>query len=161
MAVVREQLQALPQLSIRGMQEADVAAVSLIERSAYTFPWSEGIFHDCLRVRYICQVVEIGATLIGYGVMSVGAGEAHLLNVCVAQEYRCRGIGRRLLQHLLQLAARSGALDAFLEARPSNVAAVRLYASQGFFQIGVRRGYYQAVDGREDALVMKRRLVET
>jgi ribosomal-protein-alanine N-acetyltransferase len=146
----------MPELVIRPMRELELDAVVRIERAAYAFPWTEGIFRDCLRVNYICRVVEIDVVLVGYGIMSVGAGEAHLLNVCIADAYRCRGIGRRLLGHLLQTAAAAGAREAFLEARPSNTAAIRLYQSLGFLQIGVRRGYYQATEGREDAIVLRR-----
>jgi ribosomal-protein-alanine N-acetyltransferase len=156
MAVVRQDAIGIPELSIRGMQEADIDQVLRLERACYAFPWTEGIFRDCLRVNYVCRVVEIGVVIIGYGIMSIGAGEAHLLNVCIGDAYRCRGIGRRLLTHLLLLAVGSGAKDAYLEARPSNVAAIRLYQSLGFTQVGTRRGYYQAVDGREDAIVLKR-----
>jgi ribosomal-protein-alanine N-acetyltransferase len=158
MAVVSEQALAMPQLRIRAMQDTDVAEVVHIERASYAFPWSEGIFRDCLRVSYICRVAEIGTRIIGYGIMSLGAGEAHLLNLCIAETYRCRGVGRRLLQHLLQLAGNAGAQEAFLETRPSNSAAIRLYESLNFSQIGIRRGYYQAAAGREDAIVLKRRI---
>jgi ribosomal-protein-alanine N-acetyltransferase len=156
MAAARSHAIGIPELLIRPMRESELDGVVRIERAAYAFPWSEGIFRDCLRVHYICRVVEIGTALAGYGIMSVGAGEAHLLNVCVADAYRCRGIGRHLLGHLLRTAAEAGAREAFLEARPSNTAAIRLYQALGFQQIGVRRGYYQAVDGREDAIVLRR-----
>jgi ribosomal-protein-alanine N-acetyltransferase len=156
MAAVRPEAVGIPELLIRPMRESELDAVVRIERAAYAFPWTEGIFRDCLRVNYICRVVEIDVALVGYGIMSVGSGEAHLLNVCVADAYRCRGIGRRLLGHLLQTAAAAGAREAFLEARPSNTAAIRLYQSLGFQQIGVRRGYYQASEGREDAIVLRR-----
>jgi ribosomal-protein-alanine N-acetyltransferase len=156
MAAVRPEAIAIPELVIRPMRESELDAIVRIERAAYAFPWTEGIFRDCLRVNYICRVVEIDVALVGYGIMSVGAGEAHLLNVCVADAYRCRGIGRRLLSHLLQTAAAAGAREAFLEARPSNTAAIRLYHALGFQQIGVRRGYYQASEGREDAIVLRR-----
>jgi ribosomal-protein-alanine N-acetyltransferase len=156
MSAVRPEAIETPELVIRPMRESELDAVVRIERAAYDFPWTEGIFRDCLRVHYICRVVEIDSVLAGYGIMSVGAGEAHLLNVCIADVYRCRGIGRRLLGHLLQMAAAAGAREAFLEARPSNTAAIRLYQSLGFLQIGVRRGYYQASEGREDAIVLRR-----
>jgi ribosomal-protein-alanine N-acetyltransferase len=156
MAAVRPEAVGIPELLIRPMRESELDAVVRIERAAYAFPWTEGIFRDCLRVNYICRVVEIDVALVGYGIMSVGSGEAHLLNVCIADAYRCRGIGRRLLGHLLQTAAAAGAREAFLEARPSNTAAIRLYQSLGFQQIGVRRGYYQASEGREDAIVLRR-----
>ena len=102
---------------------------------------------------------KIGGLVVGYGIMSVGAGEAHLLNVCVAEAYRCRGIGAAPA-HASAAAggAARGAEEAFLEARPSNTSAIRLYQSLGFAQIGMRRGYYQAVGGREDAIVLKRRI---
>jgi len=156
MAVVRHDVVGMPDAVIRAMREADVAEVVRVERSSYAFPWTEGIFRDCLRVNYFCRVVEVGPLIVGHGVMSVGAAEAHLLNICVEETYRCRGIGGRLLKHLLRAAAAAGALEAFLEARPSNLSAIRLYQSLGFRQIGIRRGYYQAIGGREDAIVLKR-----
>ncbi len=158
MVVVRQDAVGLPELNIRSMREADVAEVLRIERASYAFPWTEGIFRDCLRVNYFCRVVEIGGVVIGHGVMSVGAAEAHLLNVCVEEAYRCRGIGAGLLRHMMQLAVSAGASEAFLEARPSNLSAIRLYQSLGFTQIGIRRGYYQAIGGREDAIVLKRHI---
>ena len=158
MAVVRQDAIGVPELDIRGMADADIAQVLRIERASYAFPWTEGIFRDCLRVHYTCRVAAIGVMTVGYGILSVAAGEAHLLNLCVADAYRCRGIGRRLLDHMLQAAGTAGAREAFLEARPSNSGAIRLYQSLGFVQIGLRRGYYQAVDGREDAIVLKRRI---
>lgn len=156
MAVASREAVDVPELRIRSMQPTDIAEVIRVERASYSFPWTEGIFYDCLRVNYVCRVATLGTSLVGYGIMSLATDEAHLLNVCVAGTYRCRGIGRRLLSHLLEIAAAAGAVQAFLEARPSNISAIRLYQSLGFSQIGVRRGYYQAVDGREDAIVLKR-----
>jgi ribosomal-protein-alanine N-acetyltransferase len=145
----------IPQVQLRPMAEEDLARVSAVERESYAFPWSEGIFRDCLRVGYVCRVVEIGFDLVGYGVMSTGAGEAHILNLCVRETMRGRGIGRTLLRQLLDLAVEAGVEDAFLEVRPSNLAAIRLYQSLGFVPVGVRRGYYQAAGGREDATVLR------
>jgi len=137
------------------MNEADVAAVVALESASYQFPWSEGIFRDCLRVGYLCRVVELAGDVIGYGIMSMGAGEAHILNLCVRVELRSRGIGRQVLAHLLARARSAGMLEAFLEVRPTNTAAIRLYQAAGFEQVGIRRGYYQAPGGREDAAVLK------
>src|SRR5262249_60466572 len=109
MAVARHEAVGLPEVTIRGMQESDIAEVVRIERASYVFPWTEGIFRDCLRVNYFCRVVELGTTIVGHGVMSVGAAEAHLLNICIDEPYRCRGIGGRLLGHLLEAAAARGA----------------------------------------------------
>ena len=158
MSSVKQQLD-LPQADIRPMHELDVPAIVAIERAAYQFPWSEGIFRDCLRVGYVCRVVDVGGELAGYGIMSVGAGEAHILNVCIRDEYRCRGLARKILLFLLDRARTAGMYEAFLEVRPSNIAAARLYHSLGFEQVGVRRGYYQATVGREDAAVLRRILI--
>ena len=143
-------------VEIRPMHELDVPAIVVIERAAYQFPWSEGIFRDCLRVGYVCRVIDVGGDMAGYAIMSTGAGEAHILNVCVADDYRGRGLARRVLAYLLERARAAGMHEAFLEVRPSNTTAARLYHSMGFEQVGVRRGYYQATVGREDAAVLRR-----
>jgi ribosomal-protein-alanine N-acetyltransferase len=140
------------------MGDADVAEVINIERASYQFPWTEGIFHDCLRVSYLCRVAVQGQRTVGYAVMSLGAGEAHILNLCVREDARRAGVGRLLIHYLLDQAEGAGMLEAFLEVRPSNAIAMRLYQSLGFGQIGTRRGYYQAVGGREDAAVLRLRL---
>ena len=141
---------------MRPMRATDLAEVAAIERSSYQFPWSEGIFRDCLRVGYVCRVISVSRRVVAYGVMSFGAGEAHILNLCVAEEYRCRGVGKRLLASLIERATAAGMTEAYLEVRPSNTVAIRLYLSVGFEQVGMRRGYYQAVGGREDAAVLRR-----
>jgi ribosomal-protein-alanine N-acetyltransferase len=147
-----------PEVVIRAMRGSDVSEVVAIERGSYQFPWSEGIFRDCLRVGYVCRVVTVSRQVMAYGVMSFGAGEAHILNLCVAEGHRCRGVGRQLLGSLIERATDAGMMDAFLEVRPSNTSAIRLYLALGFEQVGMRRGYYQAVNGREDAAVLRRRL---
>jgi ribosomal-protein-alanine N-acetyltransferase len=155
MATAPDRVADLPQVGIRAMADSDVRAVIGIERASYQFPWSEGIFRDCLRVGYFCRIVMLGGEIAGYGIMSTGAGEAHVLNLCIGESFRSRGIGRALLEHLLSRASATGSSEAYLEVRPSNTAAVRLYQALGFEPVGVRRGYYQAVGGREDAVVLK------
>jgi [ribosomal protein S18]-alanine N-acetyltransferase len=157
-AAAPEDLREVPEIQIRPMVETDLAEVARIEQLSYAFPWSENIFRDCLRVGYTCRALDLAGQIIGYGVMSLGAGEAHVLNVCVTGQFRNLGFGNRLLQHLIERAAAMGVSEAFLEVRPSNLAAIRLYQRLGFEQIGIRRGYYQAPDGREDAIVLKREL---
>ena len=147
-----------PEVVIRAMRGSDVADVVAIERASYQFPWSEGIFRDCLRVGYTCRVATLGRQVAGYGVMSVGAGEALHGRVEPGEAARCRGVGRRLLASLIERAAAAGMADAFLEVRPSNTVAIRLYLALGFEQVGMRRGYYQAANGREDAAVLRRAL---
>jgi ribosomal-protein-alanine N-acetyltransferase len=155
MVAVGKDAVPMPEALIRPMREDDVEDVLRIEQSSYAFPWTQGIFRDCLRVGYRCNVLELGCVVAGYSVLGTGAGEAHLLNLCVRDEFRFRGLGRMLLQHMLGQARTAGARIIILETRTSNLAAIRLYQSQGFVQIGVRKGYYQARDGREDAIVMR------
>jgi ribosomal-protein-alanine N-acetyltransferase len=143
---------------VRPMREADVGEVIGIERASYQFPWTEGIFHDCLRVGYLCRVAVQERMIVGYAVMSMGAGEAHILNLCVRETVRRCGVGRGLIRYLLEKAEGAGMSEAFLEVRPSNVIAMLLYESLGFEQVGTRRGYYQALGGREDAAVLRLRL---
>ena len=146
-----------PQL--QPMQPCDTVEVMGIEQQVYPFPWSEGIFNDCLRVGYCCWVWREVGQLLGYGVMSVGAGEAHILNLAIHPEHQGRGLGKGMIEHLMQLAEQHGADTAFLEVRPSNVTAIRLYDSLGFNQVGLRKDYYPLEQGREDALIMARRFV--
>ena len=107
-----------PQL--RAMRQEDVPAVAALEKAAYEFPWSAGIFRDCLLAGYTAVILEADGEKVGYAVMSVAAGEAHLLNICIVEHLRRRGIARRLLQHMLELAVQAGAERLFLEVRPSN-----------------------------------------
>ena len=139
----------------RPMSLADVAAVAAVERASYAFPWSEGVFRDCVRVGYFCRVIEAAGEIGGYGIMSCGAGEAHILNICVRGDLRSGGVGRRLMTYLLERARELHMQDVFLEVRPSNGVAIRLYETLGFARVGLRKGYYQAAGGREDALVYK------
>jgi ribosomal-protein-alanine N-acetyltransferase len=143
-----------PRTEIRLMQPADLKSVAAVERAAYQYPWSLGIFRDCLLAGYYCLVLEVGGSLTGYGIMSVAAGEAHLLNLCVHPNAQRLGYGRRLLSALMLRAVDAGADRIFLEVRPSNKIALLLYASVGFEQVGIRPAYYQAENGREDAVIL-------
>lgn len=136
------------------MRQSDLDAVMDIELQVYPFPWTAGIFRDCLLVGYVCWVYEEDSRVQGYGVMSVGAGEAHVLNLCVRPSAQGRGLGRRLLRHLIEVARAHRAETALLEVRPSNRVAYHLYQSMGFNEVGIRNGYYPAEKGREDALIM-------
>ena len=144
---------------MRPMRQGDVDAVYAVERRAYAFPWTPGIFRDCLKAGHQCWVLDSAAGLVGYGVLSVAAGEAHLLNVCVAPEFQGQGHGRRLLRRFVDLARWHLADRIFLEVRPSNPGAYRLYQDEGFNEIGRRPNYYPASNGREDAIVMAMELL--
>ncbi len=146
---------------IRPMQEEDVDGIMAIEERAYDYPWSKQIFIDCLRVGYCCWVIEKDELLVGYGIMTVAVGESHVLNLCVNPDYRSQGVGKQLMQHLLEVAYDYDVNMTFLEVRPSNFEAISLYMSLGFNEIGIRRNYYPAKSGREDALILARTRTKT
>lgn len=140
------------------MRERDLHRVLAIERHAYGFPWSEGVFRDCLQVGYCCWVLERDDVVDAYGIMQVAVGEAHVLNLCVEPSAHGQGVGRAMLHCLLQVARDHGADMAYLEVRPSNEHALSLYRSEGFRTVGTRRAYYPSDDGREDAFILSRAL---
>jgi len=148
-----------PLLRMRPMEDGDMVAVLAVERAGYPHPWTEGNFRDCLSAGYCCWVLEQEGEIIGHGVRSVAVGEAHVLNVCVRPDRQGRGLGRRILDRLLRLAREHAADTAFLEVRASNTVAQRLYESAGFNEIGLRRNYYPAHKGREDAVVYAKALI--
>ena len=148
---------------IRPMRGDELDAAHAVESAAYAFPWSRRIFADCLRVGYVCRVVEFADRLVGHAILNVVLDEAHLLNLCVAPECHRRGMGRRLLRHVLACCERRGCSRIILEVRPSNWRAIRVYYSEGFSVIGRRPGYYRSVVAdragvREDALVLTRNI---
>lgn len=145
-------------MRLRPATLADIEQISLIEQAAYTHPWPVEAFRDCLRVGYCCWVLIQEAQtaqdkIDAYGIMSVAVQEAHLLNLCVRQECQGQGLGYRLLTHLLQVARSHEAEYIYLEVRQSNHQALKLYQSLGFTRIGMRKAYYAAKQGREDAIV--------
>ena len=140
----------------RAMRLADLPHVMAIERRSYEFPWTEGIFRDCIRAGYYCCLLEADDEARGYGIMAVAAEEAHVLNLCVDRAMQGRGLGRVLLDHLTARAKSGGAFRMLLEVRVSNAAALSLYESAGFVEIGMRRNYYPGRGGREDAIVLSK-----
>jgi len=143
---------------IRFMKHEDLAHVSDIERRSYDFPWNHGVFRDCLLAGYQCIVLEHDGEIAGYGILSVAAGEAHILNLCVEPKLRSHGFGARLLDEILFRARTSSVREVFLEVRPTNAHAIALYKKKGFHQVANRPAYYQAHDGREDAAVLVKKL---
>ena len=146
------QLDILPKL--RPMHASDLDRIMEIEPVIYTHPWTRGNFEDSMRVGYSCWVIDCGGVVTGYGVLMIGVREAHLLNLSIAPEWQRRGLGRTLLEHFVRIGRDSDAQQMFLEVRPSNTSARRMYADYGFRDISVRRGYYPAAGGREDAILM-------
>lgn len=140
------------------MNESDLEAVAALDGSVQDFPWSRGNFADSLAAGHSVWVCRIGGDLVGFSVVMLVVDEAHLLNVAVGRRYQGKGYGARLLLHAMQQARLDGGGKLLLEVRPSNRRALELYQHFGFRQIGVRRGYYPAAAGREDALVFEREL---
>jgi ribosomal-protein-alanine N-acetyltransferase len=145
-------------VTIRTLHHDDLPHVSDIERRSYDFPWSHGVFRDCLLAGYQCVVLERDGEVAGYAILSVAAGEAHILNLCVEPAYRSHGYGERLLDEILFRARTSSVREIFLEVRPSNSSALALYKKKGFHKVSNRPAYYQAREGREDAAVLTRKL---
>ena len=146
------QLDILPKL--RPMRASDIDRIMEIEPVIYTHPWTRGNFEDSMRVGYSCWVIDSDGVVTGYGVLMIGVREAHLLNLSIAPEWQRRGLGRTLLEHFVRIGRDSDAQQMFLEVRPSNTSARRMYADYGFRDISIRRGYYPAAGGREDAILM-------
>jgi ribosomal-protein-alanine N-acetyltransferase len=140
------------------MQLTDLPDVLRNERRGYAHPWTEGIFRDCLRNGQECWLLMCSDQNVGHGILSVAAGESHLLNVCVHPDFQGHGFGRILVEHLLERARTGEASTIFLEVRPSNVAACELYDKLGFNEVGIRENYYPSNIGREDALVLAKEL---
>jgi ribosomal-protein-alanine N-acetyltransferase len=148
-----------PPVMIREMKHDDLAMVSDIERRSYEFPWSHGVFRDCLLAGYQTIVLVRDDVVAGYGVLSVAAGEAHILNICIDPDCRSRGYGEKLLDEMLFRARAASVRQIFLEVRPSNERALQLYRKKGFHKVADRPAYYQAHGGREDAAVLAKKLV--
>ena len=145
-------------VEVRTMNYSDLKQVLVIEKKAYPHPWTLGIFRDCLRIGYHAWVMTLDQNIIGYGIVMLSPGEAHILNICVDPEYQGKGLGRYLLRHLVK---KSGLTDVdmiLLEVRRTNVSAQQLYQSEGFHELGVRKAYYPAEGGREDAIILAKYL---
>lgn len=144
---------------LRDMTEADLDAVLCIEREVHAHPWTQGNFSDALRSKYQCKVCESeSGGMLGYAVMMLAVDEAELLDIAIAAGHQRHGWGRKLLEEMMVLARRHEMHRMVLEVRASNAAAIGLYKSMGFTDIGLRREYYQAENGREDAILMGREL---
>jgi ribosomal-protein-alanine N-acetyltransferase len=143
-----------PAPELAPMREEDLDEVMRIEDDIYSHPWTRGNFADSLRAGYACRTSRVEGELVGYFVLMAAAGEAHLLNLSVAARHQRNGHGTMLLRAVTALAREMGARTLFLEVRPSNGAAQALYTRFGFTKVGVRRGYYPAFFGREDAIVL-------
>ena len=142
-------------IELRVMEQRDVEGVMKIEAEVVDFPWTYSIFSDCIKVGYSCWVLEEDEVIIGYGLLSAAANEAHILNVCITPEKQGQGLGERMMLHLIDEAKKLKTLSVYLEVRVSNERAIRLYEKLGFTVIGHRKEYYPGYDIREDAMVLE------
>lgn len=147
-------------MRLRRMRQEDLLEVLDIEGKNYNFPWNEGVFKDCLKsANYSCWVCEELNVIVGYSIVSIMAGEAHIMNICVDPAVQKQGVGSRLLENMIEIATPK-AETIFLEVRPSNKGAISLYEKRGFNEIGIRKGYYPAENGyREDAVMLALELI--
>jgi len=143
---------------VRVLQLSDLPRIMPLENNAYDFPWSEAIFRDCFNSAYTGLAIEVEGALLGYGMLSIAAGEAHILNVVIDSNQRSCGLGRKLVRRLIDQARWHRVERVFLEVRASNIVARSLYANLGFQEIGVRKAYYPGRKTREDAVVMSLQL---
>ena len=145
--------------TLRGMLHADLESVLQIEQQIHAYPWTRGNFSDALDSNYVCRVYEENEEMAGYAVLMAvripGVDEAHLLTIGIATAYQRQGLGRRLLEEMLEIARGLNMRRVILEVRPSNVAALQLYRRAGFTELATRRGYYPSGVEREDAIVME------
>jgi ribosomal-protein-alanine N-acetyltransferase len=140
---------------LRKMTLADTVAVHSIDKTVTIGPWSEKLYQDCIAVGYECWVVVANKNVVGFGIMSVGANEAHILNIGIIPQHQRKGHGQKMLQHLLTQAKTQGVEKVFLEVRPSNTPARELYKKFNFVEIGIRKDYYPPDEngvGREDGI---------
>jgi len=138
------------------MTVEDAAAVFAIDSQVSIEPWSEKLYVDCVGVGYECWVLAEDHVVIGFGVMSFAATEAHILNIAISPDKQRNGFGEKMLQHILNIARQHDSDEVFLEVRDSNQAARTLYEKHGFVEVGIRKGYYPEEDGgegKEDAIM--------
>ena len=154
---MNEQMSAL--VEVRTMSYSDLKPVITVEEKAYPHPWTLGIFRDCLRIGYNAWVMTLDKEIIGYGIVMLSPGEAHILNICIEPNFQKKGLGRYLLRFMLKKSMQTDVDMVLLEVRRSNEAAQQLYASEGFHELGVRKAYYPADNGREDAIILAKYLV--
>jgi ribosomal-protein-alanine N-acetyltransferase len=149
------------ELWFRRMTLGDIDRVMQVEQEVYEFPWTDKIFSDCIGVGYSCWLALQQRNIVGHAVISVATGESHMLNLSIARQYQRKGFGRQFIEFLIQQAQAKQAQTMLLEVRPSNTAAINCYNSAGFNEIGLRKDYYPAPEGREDALLFARHNVAT
>lgn len=141
---------------IRPLQLHDLSIVAAIAKKSMDYPWGENVFRDCLKADYHIWVLELekSATLIGFLIVLDQMNECQLLNIAVLPEYQRQGYGKQLLSYAIAHAESKNFQRIILEVRASNKAAILVYHATGFIDVGIRKNYYPAQHGREDAILM-------
>ncbi|MFT5658570.1 MAG: ribosomal-protein-alanine N-acetyltransferase [Gammaproteobacteria bacterium] len=147
-----------PRLSYRPMTLDDVTHVLQVENEVYPYPWSERIIQDCIRVGYDCWLALENESIVAHAIVSVAAGESHLLNLSVSKQHQSKGIGKEFIDYLIDIVRDKQATIMMLEVRPSNRQAINCYNASGFNEIGCRKDYYPTANGKEDALLFAREI---
>ncbi len=147
-------------MQLRDVTQSDIPILLRIEAELNTFPWREQNFIDSLHAGHFSRCLIIDDDIAGFAIFSVVATEATLLNIGVATNYHGQGLGKQLLESMLELAKNQGAEMCLLEVRQSNAVAQGLYHALGFYEVGRRGSYYPAKKGREDAVLMNLPLIE-
>ena len=142
------------------MEECHISSIIEIENQSYDYPWSEKIFQDCINHNYLCRVILIDNVLIGYVISSIVQDECHIMNLCIKDDHRRSGYGRYMLDELHKEVIKINCKLVFLECRPSNRSALKLYKSEGYNEIGIRKNYYPAPNGAEDAIMLAKNVKE-
>jgi ribosomal-protein-alanine N-acetyltransferase len=145
-------------ITLCDMTVGDIDAVQSIEQQVHAHPWTRGNFSDALASGYVCKVAELDGEILGYAVLMQGVDDAELLDIGIAAQHQRMGWGRKVLEAMLDFARAMGRQRMVLEVRASNVAARNLYRGMGFVENGLRKNYYSAQNGREDAILMGRAL---
>ena len=140
------------------MRKSDIEIILDIERSSNSYPWTKKNFLDCLEKNYYCLVQEIQNEVSGFAIQSIAIDESHLLNIGVKKNYRRKGFGEEILNQIILFSKVMGCRKIFLEVRISNIRAIKLYEKEGFRKVDIRKNYYKLREGREDALIMVKRL---
>lgn len=150
-------------LTVRAMRAEDIDDVYAIESSAHQIPWSRGILGDCVLVGYDCRVLELtedgsGTRIVGYIICRKSFNTCHILNLCVAASSQNKGFGKFLLKSVLDSMVGGLVQIIILEVRPSNLVAIKLYESFGFYRDEIKTGYYKDDKGMEDAWLLKKNI---
>jgi [ribosomal protein S18]-alanine N-acetyltransferase len=138
------------------MKLAEIEEVSILEKEAFSLPWSKDDFREIVLSQLYKGLILKGPLkqIMGYIVYYLAGDEGHVMNVVTSAKYRQMGVAQAMLDHVHNVFAAQGAKFSFLELRRSNYSAYRLYKKKGYVYVGLRKHYY--ADNMEDAILMRK-----